>query len=126
MARRSPSAAQPLRPGAPRTLRPGRRRRALPAARHGPAPTSNVSAPVLVGTQQYLGVRVAREAVAVANQRGAQFAEVVDLAVEDECDAGRPIAHGLAGSVGIDDRQPPVAERHLLPVSPGLKVIGTL
>src|SRR5207244_2656543 len=67
-------------------------------------------APLLVGAQQHLGIGVALEAVTVALELGAQLAEVVDLAVESQREAGLGIAHRLARAVRIDDREAPVSE----------------
>ena len=44
----------------------------------------------------------------------AQLAEVVDLAVEGQREAGGGVAHRLTRPVRVDDRQPPVPEKHLV------------
>ena len=64
--------------------------------------------PLGVGGQQHLAVGLGAEGVAARRQLGAQFAEVVDLAVEDQRRAAVGAAHGLvAGRCEIEDRQPP-------------------
>jgi hypothetical protein len=62
--------------------------------------------------QQHLGVAAGAEACALRLQLGAERLEVIDLAVEDD---GQPPVlrpHRLGPAGQVDDRQPPMAERH--------------
>src|SRR5205823_5323331 len=82
---------------------------------HAAQALDDALAPMLVGAQQHLGVGIALEAIAEAFELGTQLAEVVDLAVEGEREAGARIAHRLERAFGIDDREAPVAEDHPMP-----------
>src|SRR5438067_6015248 len=68
--------------------------------------------PVLIGPQQHLGIGIALELQAVELELAADLAEVVDLAIEGEREAGGLVAHRLVRAVRIDDREAPVAEGH--------------
>src|SRR6185437_4138525 len=67
-------------------------------------------APLGVGVQQHLGVAVARECVALLLELGAQLAEIVDLAVEGEREAGLLVVHRLRGADRVDDREAAMPE----------------
>src|SRR5205814_1142289 len=65
-----------------------------------------IVAVLLVGVRDDLGVGSGAEAVAAALQLRAQFAEVVDLAIEDDRDALVLVADGLVPGLEVDDSQP--------------------
>ena len=81
---------------------------------HAAQVIDDILSPVLVCTQQDFRIGVARETVAQLGELPAQVAEVVDLAVERQCQAAGRIAHRLVRAVGIDDRQAPVPQEHAL------------
>ena len=62
---------------------------------------------MLVAAQQHLGIR-------------AELPEVVDLAVERERDSRGGVHHRLVPALGIDDREPPVAEEHAASIVRGV------
>src|SRR5262249_23066620 len=76
---------------------------------------NDISAPVLVASQQHLGIGVSCELVAVFAQFEAQFAEVIDLPIEYQCQPRGGIAHRLAGSVRVDDGQAPMPKKYMMP-----------
>ena len=72
-----------------------------------------VFAPLPIGREQDLAVGVRRELVPFGPQLVPQLEVVVDLAVEDEMVAAGCVGHRLQpGLAEIDDREPPVPERH--------------
>ena len=82
-----------------------------------PEAADGIDAPVPVRPQDDLGVGRRAEAVAERLELAADLGEVVDLAVERDHAPGLGIQHGLsAGFAQVDDREPPVAEYHLMPV----------
>ena len=67
--------------------------------------------PAFDGRQDHFGVRVAAKHVALFLKLGAQFPEVVDLAVEGQNITARGRLHGLAAiRRQVDDRQPAETE----------------
>src|SRR5205814_10300070 len=52
--------------------------------------------------------------VAGADKLLAQLAEVVDLPVEDQCNARVRVAHRLVRPFRVDDGQPPVSEKNMM------------
>src|SRR5262249_6881002 len=62
---------------------------------HAAQAMDDLLAPLLIGAQQDLGVRIEREAVAEPDQLAPQLAEVVDLAVEGQREPCGVVAHRL-------------------------------
>ena len=87
---------------------------------HAAQVAHDLVAPMLVAAQQHLGVGVEREAVAAGVELLTQLAEIVDLAIEREREPGSLVHHRLASALGIDDREPPVAEQHAPAVGRGV------
>src|SRR5262249_2741261 len=77
--------------------------------------------------EQNLGVRAGSEHGAVPLQLRAQFAKIVDLAVEDDVSRNSLRGHGLVSRwTEIDDREPPMTETHVVTRSfPGPPVVRT-
>src|SRR5947209_14394966 len=61
--------------------------------------------------QDHLGVATGMKPHAFARQLVAKRGVVVDLAIEDDCDATLP-EHRLRSTADIDDRQAPVTQSH--------------
>lgn len=79
--------------------------------------------PLEIAAQQDLGVAAGPEPVTFRLERLTEFPEVVDLSAVG--DHGEPVRrHGLVPALNVDDRQPPVAERHV-PVQPDSFVVGS-
>ena len=74
---------------------------------------------LLVVVDDRLGVAAGAKAVPLPLQRRAQGLEVVDLAVVGDDDGAVLVPHRLHAAFDVDDRQPPVAERHPPGVGPG-------
>jgi hypothetical protein len=71
--------------------------------------------PFLVGFEDDFGVALGEESIAFAREFAAQFAEIIDAAVEDDGKAEFRIDHRLGGCGGkIDDAEPAMAERHTI------------
>ena len=69
--------------------------------------------PFLIGFEDDFGVALREEPIAFAHEFAAQFAEIIDAAVEDDGEAELRIDHRLGGCGGkIDDAEPAMAERH--------------
>lgn len=80
---------------------------------HAAQALEQVFAPVPVAVEQDFGVAVGMENAAGALQLLAQFAEVVDFAVEDQYAAAGGVDHRLiARGAQVEDGQPPVAEQN--------------
>ena len=80
--------------------------------KHAAQVMDDLALPVLIGAQQHFGVGIAHEPVPELAQLAAQFTEIVDLAVEGQRKPGGGIAHRLVRPFRVDDRQPPVPQKH--------------
>ena len=88
-------------------------------------------APLAVGLEDHLRVRLRAEAMALRLELGPQLDVVVDLAVMDQLEPAVPACEGLQARVReVDDREPEVAERdagcleRAPPVRPAVRELG--
>ena len=75
-------------------------------------------APLGVAVEQYLGIRMSPEAVAAVDELDAKLLGIVQLSVVDDGIflAFKPKGHGLPPALYVDDGQPCMEERHILPL----------
>ncbi len=106
-----------------------RQEQLLPAAvpdregEHAVQAGRTVLAPLGIRPENDLGIAVGNEMMTERLQLLAQFRVVVDGAIEDQCESGRVIAHGLRGTFRqVDDRQSPVSQRDRA-VEPGAAAV---
>lgn len=79
---------------------------------HAVQPGQALHAPFLPGSQDHLGIPIGVELCPARSQFAAQFAVVVDLAIEDDHRPAITGMHRLRRSGQVDDRQTPMAQRH--------------
>ena len=91
---------------------------------HSPQVIHAVIPVFLVQVDDHLGVALGGEPVAAALQVVAQFAVVVDLAVEDHLHRSVFVGQWLAAGVEVDDRKPSVAECRVR-IEPGSRLVGS-
>ena len=80
---------------------------------HAVEPFHAGRAPLFVGVNDHLRVRLRPERVPGLEEFLAQFDVIVDLPVENDLDAPVLVADGLRAAANIDDAQPPVAQARL-------------
>src|SRR6185312_4821698 len=77
---------------------------------HAAEPLDAARPPFDIGVEQRLGIGTGAETMAPAFQLGAQFAEIVDLAVEHQRHAGGLMRDRLVAGREVDDGETAVAE----------------
>jgi len=78
--------------------------------KHAIEPIENSRAPLFVTVNDYLGIGACAERMAALLEIGAQFLEIINLAVKDDPDRFFGIRHRLVASRQINDGKPPEAE----------------
>src|SRR6516162_3908473 len=79
-------------------------------AKHPIQATENLRSPLLVPMDNHLGVRVCSKCMTTSQQIGANFLEIVNLAIENHPDLLLKVRHRLMTSGQINDRKTPEAE----------------
>src|SRR6266508_2649874 len=93
-------------------------------AEHAAKPLDAARAEVFVEMDDGFGVAVRAEDVTVALEVAAQFAVVVDLAVEDDPDGAILVRDGLVAAIQVDDAEAPHADGDAVPDVHAL-IVGT-